>query len=203
MSWYKKTLLTVKDIQKFLPVIAKSINELDGVKNVYIWGSCLDNKNAIIKDIDILAETDFFSEDFLSIIDNETSPLKMNTETLENEGFNPNVVMFTKDFLKIVQNKVNPWVISNNKKILHWGAIVNDHKEWQEIKEEAEKYAFFEMNLSKLKLKIANQNTQKRWIVLYEHYINRHLKGIPQGWYELNYNLKHINKKSLIGDSIE
>lgn len=200
MSWYKKTLLTTQDIQKFLPTMAKLINDLDGVNNVYVWGSYLDNKNSTIKDIDILAETSFFSEDFLSIIDNEMSPLKMNLEKLEDEGFNPDVVAFTKDFLKITENKVNPWVVSDDKKILHWGAIVNDHQEWQEIKEEAEKYAFFEMNLSKYKLKLANKNTQKRWIVLYEHYINKHLKDIPCGWYEINSKLKDISKKSLIGD---
>ena len=56
------------------------------------------------------------------------------------------------------------------------------------------------MNLSKSKLKTANKNTQKRWIVLYEHYVNKHLKDIPQGWYETNCKLKEINKKSLLGD---
>ena len=97
MAWYKKSLLKVKDIEKLLPNITKSIKDLKGVKEVYVWGSYLNkenNKNSIIKDVDILAKTIFNSGDFLSIINDEMSPLTMTKEALEDEGFDPKVVKF-------------------------------------------------------------------------------------------------------------
>jgi len=194
-AWYKKSLLKVKDIKPHLMSIAKLILNINDVECVYVWGSYSKNKNSpdyIIKNLDLISKTKLFSEDFISIIDDESSPLKIAESKLEDEGFDPRVVLITKELLKIKRHYIDPWIISSDKKLLHWGPVVNDVEEWNETKQLAEKYANFEMNLTKNKLKKASDSIQNRWKVLYDHHINKYLRGIPNGWYELQYEYNQL-----------
>lgn len=202
MAWYKSSFLTIKDVKPHLHSIAQTIKDINGVNNVFIWGSYLKKKNQpneIIKDLDIIASTDFFSEDFISIIDDEFSPLNMKPEILEDEGFDPRVVAFTKKILKMSQYHIDPWVISNDEKILHWGPVINDKGEWEEVKKDAQSYANFGMDINNKILKTANEKTQKHWKILYDHFINKYLKGIPRGWYELE-NCINVCYEKILGD---
>lgn len=201
-AWYKNSFLTIKDIKPHLTSIARTIKDIDGVNDVFIWGSYLKKKNKpneIIKDLDIIASTDFFSEDFISIINDKFSPLNMDPEYLEDDGFDPRVVAFTKKILKMSQYHIDPWAISNDEKMMHWGPVINDKKEWNTVKKDAQLYANFEMNINNKMLKMANEDTKNHWAVLYDHFINKYLKGIPSGWYELE-ECKNICYTRILGD---
>jgi len=194
-AWYKKSLLKVKDIKPHLMSVANLILKIDNVEHIYVWGSYLKNKNNpnhIVKNLDLVAQTLLFSEDFIAIIDDKFSPLKIAHNKLEDEGFDPNVVALTKNLLKIKKYYIDPWIISKDKKLLHWGPVVNDIEEWNDTKKSAEKYANFEMGLTKIKLKNASSSIKNRWKVLYDHHINKYLRGIPNGWYELEYEYNQL-----------
>jgi hypothetical protein len=197
-AWYKQSFPRVKYVKDYLHKVAKIIKQFNGVKHVYVWGSYLqkkDNPSAILKDLDLIASTTFLFEDLNAIIDNEDSPLTIKESQLEDEGFDPKAVKFTKSFLDLTHTYVDPWVLSCDKKILHWGPVVEDQEEWREIRDEADNYATFEMGLKKKQLKKASQPTKDRWLVLHDHYINKYLKGIPNGWYELQYEYNALKNK--------
>lgn len=183
-NWYKKTMPTVAKIKPFLPEMAKTIKTLNGVKNVLAWGSLVNNiykPGFILKDIDLIAVTKFFSEDLLSIND---SSFSMAAQELKDEGFDPGAIEFTKQYIALQKYNIDHWAVSSDNKLLHWGAIPLLGDEWDEIKAEAEKYAIFVTGLDRKKLIKANQKAKDRWSVLHDYYINKSLSGMPRGWYK-------------------
>ncbi len=104
-SWYKKSMPTIITVEANINNIAKNISDINGVKSVLVWGSFVKNakkKNSVIRDLDIIAVSDIFSEDLLSITnDNIYSPFNLSVTELEDEGFDPKAVQFTKSFIKI------------------------------------------------------------------------------------------------------
>jgi len=197
MSWYKKSFLTIEHIATLLPEIKTQVMAINGVNGLYVWGSYLSHKNNpedTIKDLDIIASTDFFSEDFFAITDDEQSPLKLVSSRLEDLGYDPELVQFTKDFLSLDKYNIDHWAISNDGKILHWGPVIEDQDEWKSVKTEAEKYASFEMGIKGKMPKKSNYAAKGRWYVLYDHHVNHYLKDMPRGWNSINCNFKKIEK---------
>lgn len=187
--WYKKSQIKISDIVSHLPEITKQIHSIDKVKNIYIWGSFLENEkkeDAIIKDLDIVVSVDLFSEDLLSIENNEFSPLKMASSQLEENGYDPNAVNFTKEFIKITKLNIDHWTISSDKKILHWGSVIADENERKEIIKEAQNFAFFETGIKKQQLNKAGEGIKQRWEVLFDHHYNKYLNDVPESWYKID-----------------
>ena len=143
-SWYKKSMPTIITVEANIDNIAKKISAINGVKSVLAWGSFVKNaqkKYSVIRDLDIIAVSNIFSEDLLSITnDNICSPFNLSVTELEDEGFAPKAVKFTKAFINIKDYNVDHWAISSDKKLLHWGAFIENKDHWEEIKEQAEKH---------------------------------------------------------------
>jgi len=196
MSWYKKSMPTIATVEANINNIAKKISAIKGVKSVLVWGSFVKNaqkKNSVIRDLDIIAVNNIFSEDLLSITnDNICSPFNLSTTELEDEGFNPKSVKFTKAFINIKDYNVDHWAISSDKKLLHWGAFIENKDHWEEIKEQAEKHAQKETKMNRNNLYKASQTTKNRWTNNYNHWINKHLAGMPEGWYKLECDIDEI-----------
>jgi hypothetical protein len=199
-SWYKKSMPTIVTVEANINNIAKNISEIDGVKSVLVWGSFVKNaqkKNSVIRDLDIIAVSNIFSEDLLSITDdNIYSPFNLSVPELEDEGFDPKAVQFTKAFINIKDYNVDHWAISSDKKLLHWGAFIENKDHWEEIKEQAEKHAQKETKTNRKNLHKASQLTKNRWTNNYNHWVNKHLAGMPEGWYELKCDINEILKET-------
>ena len=197
-SWYKKSMPKISLVKENIDNIVKKILKINGVKSVFAWGSFVKNKpNSVIRDLDLIASTDIFSEDLLSITDDEiNSPFNLSTTQLENEGFDPKAVKFTKSFLAIKDYNVDHWAMSNDKKIFHWGACIENKDHWNEIKEKAEKYAKEETSVDRKSLNKANQRMKNRWTAKYDHWVSKYLMGIPQGWFELKYDVNDVLKEA-------
>jgi hypothetical protein len=198
-SWYRKLVPTVKDIKPFIKDIGKSIHNIKGVKSVFLWGSLaqnLENPDFVIRDVDIIAKNNFLSEDLISIIDDKNSPLKISSQKeLEEDGFDYDTVNFTKQFLDIKDHNIDHWVITKNNKLLHWGAIIENKSEWDEIKEDAENYTYLTTAVKRNSLVKKSQQLQSRWFMLYNGYMNQYLNNAPKGWYYSNIKINEIHSK--------
>ena len=193
-SWYKKSMPHIKDINT--DIISERLNNINGVKKVYVWREFLDNiknKNHVIKKIDVIAMTSFSPEDIASIIDNEFSPFATPVDELEEEGFDPEVVKFTKSFINIPN--VSCWCIAGDK-IFHWGPIVEDKETLKQMHEEAESYASVVTGFSRKKLQKSSQLVKDKWSLMYDHHVNKVLKDIPCGWQEIAYDRAEIFKNA-------
>jgi len=196
-SWYKKSMPKVKEIKNNLISLASDLYKINGINKIYVWGSYAENKdkpNCAIRDLDIIAQTDFEYEDLLSITDPSTLPFNLKQAQLEEEGFNPDAVQFTKDFIKISSYNIDHWASGKNGEIVHWGALLEDENEWKEIKEEAERYALQETGILRKKIAQVNEENKSRWCTAYDYYFNKILSNIPLGWYASTHNIKDIQK---------
>jgi len=196
-SWYLKSMPKVKEIKDNLVSLADSLHKIDGIKKIYIWGSYaknINNPNCTVRDLDIIAQTDFHYEDLLSIIDKPVLPFNLKKAQLEEEGFNPDVVKFTKDFTNITSYNIDHWASGKKGELLHWGALLEDEEEWEEIKQEAERYALKETGIERIKIAKLNEEKKFGWKTAYDYYFNKMLSNIPLGWYSSSSNLKNIQK---------
>jgi len=185
-SWYKRALPKIKDVTPHIEEIAQTIKKISGIDALLLWGSFIkyaDNPNHIIKDIDLIAKTSFFSEDLITISDNEDYLFQKTAEILEEEGFDPKCVNFTKEFLSFKDYNIDHWAISNDDKLLHWGIISESRDGWDELKKEAEKYA--DSMTGNKKLSKLKQIEKDQWSKLYDFYVNKALakSKAPTGWY--------------------
>jgi len=199
-SWYKKSMPTIATVEANIKDITKNISKIEGVKSILVWGSFVknaQNKTSVIRDLDIIAVNDIFSEDLLSITDdNINSPFNLSVTELEDEGFNPKSVKFTKAFINVKDYNVDHWAISSDKKLLHWGAFIESKDHWEEIKEQAEKHAQKETKINRNNLYKASQITKNRWTNNYNHWIDKHLIGMPEGWYKLKCDIDKVLKET-------
>jgi predicted nucleotidyltransferase len=195
-SWYKRMMPRVKDVKTSLTKVAEDVRAMNGVKGIRVWGSYVRNKNNPdypLRDVDIIAETEFHSEDLLSVMENETShPLSMSPEELEDEGYNPGAVDFTKKFMAIDNINIDRWAISSDEKLLHLGPITSCQFEWDEIRQEAENDANEMAGVDRGNIKSASKNTQETWYSIYKQHFDTYLKGMPDGWYQSEQNLSEI-----------
>ena len=189
-NWYKNSMPKIKEAQIALPKICNDIKKINGVKNVFVFGSFTQNEsnpNFPIRDLDIIAQTNFDSGDLLSI-SNENSFLS--EKDMESEGFNPKAISFTKQFIKISDFNIDHWAISKNKNLLHWGAMNEDKDEWENVKKDAEEYANKQTGLVRSKLKC--DKNKFAWKTEHDYFMELYLKDIPVGWYQSNCKIKEI-----------
>lgn len=199
-SWYKKSMPKVGTIKPHLDDIAKHISEINGVNSVLVWGSFAknaSNPNFVLKDIDIIAVTNLFSEDLLAISkEGLNSPFSLTIAQLEEEGFEPNAVEFTNKFINLKEYNIDHWAISDDRKLLHWGPTIETKEDWEDLKKKAEAYAEQTTNVNREKLVQANQSDKNKWSIKYDHFINKYLSGIPEGWYEASCCLDDVLKET-------
>lgn len=192
-SWYKKSMPTIKIVKASIDDIAEKIAKIQGIKEIYAWGSYVENLNNInypIRDLDIVVKTNFISEDLLSISEDPILPFNIKTSSLIEEGYNPKAVKFSKDFILVKDFNIDHWVISKNKKLLHWGPTFDTKEEWDSIKKEAEAFAEKSTGLDRNKL---NSDIKKqKWQNEHDYHLNIFMAEMPNGWYQSNCNIKDI-----------
>ena len=175
----------VKDV---IPNISKSLEkfkDIDGVVDLYAWGSFaknIDNPNFRIRDIDILAKTKFNSGDLLSI-DNKIITANFSDVYLEDQGYDPISIKFSKEFLKLSQY-IDCWAISCDKKLLHWGPVPVNINDSICINKEAEDYASRNAGMTRKKINKSSEQHRKNWYNHYVKYVNKYFEGLPTGWYK-------------------
>jgi hypothetical protein len=192
-SWYKNFLPKIKETNIFISNFKKELfASSNDCKKIFAWGEYaqkIDKDNETIKEVDIIVQSSLKEDDLISITDGNNSPLKIKSELLIDLGFNPECVNFTKNLLKLSNKNlsnlnINIWIVSSNKKLLHWGPIQEEAEEWSEIKEEAEKYANRE-----------SESTKNSWVELYKHHLSKYSNNMPKGWYLTNTTIKNIQKE--------
>jgi hypothetical protein len=184
-TWYEKCMPRIKDISPYISDLASNIKKISGVEEVYIWGSYSNNKNNLnfrVKDLDILTKVDINSEDLISVDNNIINKI-CSKGYLEKEGYAPIAVNFSKKFVKLSKFNIDHWVISSDKKLLHWGPIFVDREESKDIKKEAEEYAIKKTGHSINKINKSSEKIRKNWYQIYYHYMNNYLTDMPSGWY--------------------
>jgi hypothetical protein len=188
----------VKDVRKHLDEIASQVKRIDTVSSVYFWGSIVkyaSKPNYPVRDIDIIAETTVMSQDLLSIVkDDYTNPFKMTNKQLEEEGFSIDAVNFTKRYASIDFYNLDRWAISSDKKLLHWGPVVTDREEWDDIHAQAEKNANNTIGTDRKHL--ISKIDKKSWYEIHNSQVSLYMKTAPMGWYEVSDNIEDILKES-------
>ena len=185
IKWYDKFFPSVEESLPAASDIAKQLKEASGVKEVYAWGSLAeyqDEPEYHVRDIDLLVKTSFHSEDLEAVTDSVIGQ-GLNKEALENDGYNPDAVHFTKKFLDVDIPLLDRWVISSDDKLLHWGSMIADQEEAEEVRKEAENYAKSESGLDRKKVKKAAKSKHSNWYEFYKSYISKQVADAPSGWY--------------------
>jgi hypothetical protein len=180
-----------KYIKKYIRIISPKIKKIDGVKEVLLWEIQAEKELSLPTcsvDANIVIITDFDSEDLESIIENgdEKSPFEMNKEELIENGYNYECVNFTKKIKDLkAKIKFDKWVISKDKKLLHWGFCADSKEEWNEIRKDAIIHATNKKNKNEFNL-----------IEEYYEFIKKNVKDAPLGWYVSDYNYKKLMSNS-------
>ena len=175
----------VKDVKPNLSDALSKFKNIDGVKTLYAWGSYakhIDDPNFRIRDIDILAKTEFNSGDLLSI-DDQIVTANYSENYLEDQGYDPRVVNFSKEFLKL-SGYIDCWAISSDRKLLHWGPVPVNLNDSKYINKEAEEYASRNSGVTRQKINKSSEQHRKSWYNHYVKYVNKYFDGMPTGWYK-------------------
>ena len=145
---------TIKEAKPHIRPLLDDLKRIDGVKDVFIWGSYARNVLKLshrLLDIDVLVRTNFHSADLISI-DNNIIKKSYSTDHLESQGYDPLAIYFSKEFEKLSKYNIDQWVISSDRQLLHWGPIID-------IKNEAQKYVCKKMGITKNKIdKLSSDN---------------------------------------------
>lgn len=199
-NWYQKLMPTIKDVKPFIKSVAKELNELKDVQSVMVWGEYSSNVNKLshsIREIDFIIKTSFHSDDLLAITsEDEFSTLKMSSDELEMMGYDIDSINFTKKIKKQTKFPSNFWVTSKNKKLLHWGPIVEQHDEWIELQDLAEKYANENTNIKSIIKQ--SQNTKDNWYEYYTSFLNNYVDDMPEGWYISKTDLNSVLSSGIL-----
>ena len=191
----------VKDIHPFINTICSEIKTITGVDRVYLYGSYADHENEpnyVVKDIDIIAATQFDSGDLLAIDNSKYSALRIHPSELEDEGFNPQAVIFTKRFLAYEKYNVDHWASSSDGKLLHWGAIPDSQEEWADLHIKAEKDATEETGIKRANLAKESDNNRIAWKKSYESCLKKFISK-ASGWYASeNSAIEILSKAKLV-----
>jgi predicted nucleotidyltransferase len=198
-SWYNSCMPRIKDVKPLLPEITEGLSKINGVKNIYVWGSFAENfknPNFRIKDLDIIVLTKFNSGDLISV-NNEILQAQKTDNLLVEDGFNPEVVKFSRDFLSFNKYSIDRWAISSDKALLHWGPIPTNKEEADDFKKEAENHAFFITGINKTKLNTIADDARQNWYNSYYEYVLKFFSNMPSGWYKSEDQLSNILKNSI------
>jgi len=175
----------IKDVMPYINEAVSSLKHVDGVKSVHIWGSYAKNikkPNTRIKDVDILAKTNFHSGDLLAVDKGIVESISTDNY-LENQGYDPLAIKFSQKFLTFSEYNVDCWAISRDRKLVHWGPICTNKQESEHIGREAEKYAYNNVGIKKDISKSA-EHVRNNWYNHYCSYLNQCFEGMPTGWYK-------------------
>jgi hypothetical protein len=199
-TWYKQCMPKIKDIAPHISSLFEELKKEDNVKGIYIWGSYSKNINKPsfrVKDIDIICRTKYHSLDLISINDDIIKEL-ITDNYLEKQGYDPATVKFSKKFIGTKKYNVDHWIISGDRKLLHWGAILEKEAEQKEINNMAEEYVIKKTGLNRNKLNRSSENSRKNWYELYSNYINKNFENMPTGWYKVeDMRIKDILKNAI------
>ena len=190
----------IKDIKPYIKETITSLKNTEGVKSVYIWGSYAKNINkpsVRVKDIDVLARTNFHSGDLIAI-DNKIVRSICSDNYLENQGYDPAAIKFSKKFLTFAKYNDDCWAISGDRKLVHWGPICVNKKESEDINKEAEEYASKSTGTEKKKINKSAEHIRKNWYNHYCHYLDQCFEGMPTGWYKT----EDIKVKEIIAQAV-
>ena len=200
ISWYQKCMPRVKDIKPHLQAIAKQIQKIEGVQDIYVWGSYArnyDNPQFRVKDVDIIVKNAFNSGDLIAL-DNKILSSHQNSDFLEEQGFSPEAIKFSRDLLAFTKYNIDRWAISADKKLLHWGAISENREESDEISKEAEKYASNKTGHNRKRINNSSNDIRNNWYEIYHDYMNQFFTDMPSGWYPVeDVNIKEIVKSAM------
>ena len=131
-------------------------------------------------------------------IDSNILMSKLNSKQLDEDGYNLKSIDFSKGIKSLLLKNIDPWVISSDNKLLHWGPICSNKEEYNNMREDAEKYVNKKTGLSRKKISYSDKNKLKNWYNLYVSYINNQFVGVPFGWYQSDeINLNDIIKNSI------
>lgn len=175
----------IKDVKKHLASTIEDIRKSKNVSSLYVWGSVAENfdiPNFRIRDIDVIASTDFHSGDLVAI-DNEILKQKLSAEELENQGYSPEAIKFSNEFLELKKYNVDHWVISSDSKLLHWGPISPSREESDEINKEASNHATNHTGCDRDKIHHASQEVRDNWYEKHHEYLAQMFSDMPSGWY--------------------
>ena len=198
-QWYSHYMPKIKEITKSLPLVAEKLKAIPRLKSAYVIGSYVtykNNPNQRIRDIDIVIKTSFHSEDMMAI-DNEIIKLSGKKEYLEEQGFDPEAIKFSQNLINAKEDIWNLWVISKDKKLLHWGPIPENIEELNIVNKNAEEYAHKTTGFNLSKMKKLSEIKRKNWYNVYKNYLNTYFSNMPLGWYQSNTSVKHILDSSI------
>ena len=175
----------IKDVKKHLSATIEDIKKSDNISSLYVWGSVAENfdiPNFRIRDIDVIAATNFHSGDLIAI-DKKILQQKLEAKELENQGYSPGAIKFSKDFLELKKYNIDHWVISSDSKLLHWGPISPSKEESDEISKEASEHASKEVGMNRDKIHKASLAVRENWYDEHHKYLMRFFSDMPSGWY--------------------
>lgn len=200
-TWYQNIMPRIKDIKPYINALFKELKKSDNIKNIYIWGSYSKNinkPNFRVKDVDIIARTNLNNGDLISINNDIISEL-CTDNYLEKQGYDPQTVKFSKEFISIKKYNIDHWAISVDRKLLHWGPILENRKNSDEINNLAEEYTIKKTGLNRNKINRASEDKRKNWYELYSSYINKNFENMPTGWYLV----EEMRIKDILKDTIK
>ena len=188
----------VAEVRESLKILIPQLRAIPGIKNIKVFGSFAEKINEPayrVKDIDIIAMTPFHSEDLLSV---NADMLSLKSEILEEQGFDMDVIKFSKAFTRANELPFDHWALSSDKKLLHWGAIMPDRGDSDEIKQQAEFHASTQTGLNIKKLAKASDDHRTNWYASYRTFLQRQFEHMPNGWYcSGSENVKDIISKAI------
>ena len=176
----------IKDIKPYVSGYLYELRNTEGVNSLYAWGSYSKNINKPhyrVRDIDIIARTKYHSGDLISI-DNKIIKEICSDRYLENQGYDPLVVKFSKKFLTLTKYNIDPWAISSDRKLVHWGPIFINKKESEEMNKEAEQFANHLTGTERKKINKLSEHIRNNWYNHYSNYMDKYFKDMPTGWYK-------------------
>ena len=199
-TWYQNCMPRIKDVAPYITSLFEDLKKEEQVKGIYIWGSYSKNINKPsfrIKDLDIIVRTKFNSGDLISV--NEDIIKDLCTDSyLEKQGYDPSTVKFSKKFISTKKYNIDHWVISGDRKLLHWGAILEKVIEQNEINQLAEEYVVKKTGLNRNKINRSSEDIRKNWYELYSSYLNKNFENMPTGWYQVeDMKIKDILKNAI------
>ena len=199
-TWYKKCMPRIKDVAPYITSLFEDLKKEEQVKGIYVWGSYSKNINKPsfrVKDLDIICRTKLNSLDLISV--NEDIIKDLCTDSyLEKQGYDPATVKFSKKFISTKKYNMDHWVISGDRKLLHWGAILENKEESDNLKEQIEKNILKITGLNRNKINRSSEDIRKNWYDLYSSYVNKNFEGMPTGWYQVeDMRIKDILKNAI------
>jgi len=142
-NWYKQALLKVaappyiSEVRPVIDTVGATIKALPNVLAVYVFGSFVNVKTPsyYMKDLDIVAEVDFYIGDM------------QGCTTGDEFGFDDEECQEARDFTDQFTSmfsmfNMDPWIITGDGELLHWGPLVDSDDQFDELKEMAYETAY-------------------------------------------------------------